>query len=58
VRLERLGSIEKSNDIIGNRTHDLPACSKELKMLIAEMKGKARLYKEKSILISSFGILC
>jgi hypothetical protein len=27
VRLEGLGQLRKSNDLIGNRTHDLPACS-------------------------------
>jgi hypothetical protein len=27
VRLKRLGQLKKSNDIIGNRTRDLPACS-------------------------------
>jgi hypothetical protein len=27
VRLEGLGQSEKSNDLIGNRNHDLPACS-------------------------------
>jgi isocitrate dehydrogenase kinase/phosphatase len=27
VRLEDLGSIEKSNDHFGNRIRDLPACS-------------------------------
>jgi hypothetical protein len=27
VRLEGLGQIEKSSGLIGNRTHDLPACN-------------------------------
>jgi hypothetical protein len=27
VRLEGLGKLKESNDIIGNRTRDLPACS-------------------------------
>jgi hypothetical protein len=27
MRLERLGQLKKSNDLIGNRTRDLPACS-------------------------------
>jgi hypothetical protein len=27
VRLEWLGQLRKSNDLIGNRTCDLPACS-------------------------------
>jgi hypothetical protein len=27
VRLEGLGKLKKSNDLIGNRTGDLPACS-------------------------------
>jgi hypothetical protein len=27
VRLEGLGQLKKSNDLIGNRTSDLPACS-------------------------------
>jgi hypothetical protein len=27
VRLEGLGKLKKSNDLIGNRTRDLPACS-------------------------------
>jgi hypothetical protein len=26
-RLEGLGKLKKSNDLIGDRTHDLPACS-------------------------------
>jgi hypothetical protein len=27
VRLEGLGKLKKSNDLIGTRSHDLPACS-------------------------------
>jgi hypothetical protein len=27
VRLEGLEQLKKTNDLIGNRTHDLPACS-------------------------------
>jgi hypothetical protein len=27
LRLELLGKLKKSNDLIGNRTRDLPACS-------------------------------
>jgi hypothetical protein len=27
VRLEGLGQLNKSNELIGNRTHDLPTCS-------------------------------
>jgi hypothetical protein len=27
LRLEELGKLKKSNDIIGNQTGDLPACS-------------------------------
>jgi hypothetical protein len=27
VRLEGLGQLKESNDLIGNRTRDLPACS-------------------------------
>jgi hypothetical protein len=27
MRLERLDQVKKSNDLIGNRTRDLPACS-------------------------------
>jgi hypothetical protein len=33
VRLERLGELRKSNDLIGNRTGDLPACSTVLNQL-------------------------
>jgi hypothetical protein len=34
VRLEGLGQLKKCNDLIGNRTRDLPACS----MVLAEMR--------------------
>jgi hypothetical protein len=27
VRLEELSKLKKSNDLIGNQSHDLPACS-------------------------------
>jgi hypothetical protein len=27
MRLEELGQLKKSNDLISNGTHDLPACS-------------------------------
>jgi hypothetical protein len=27
VRLERLGQLKKTSGLIGNRTHDLPACT-------------------------------
>jgi hypothetical protein len=45
VRLEGPGKLKKSNDLIGNRTFDLPACSIGTQGNLPEMY---RLYKAQS----------
>jgi hypothetical protein len=44
----RITSIEKSNDLIGNRTHDLPACS-AVPMKQAEEKQIMRVVQMKPV---------
>jgi hypothetical protein len=47
VRLEVLDQLKKSNDLIGNRTRDLPACSKVPQLTRYRVLPESLLYEGK-----------